>query len=265
MIKYFKIIVILLFSNILFSIANASSDGTLELKSKSKSGEINDCFEKVNRGIFAFNQGLDKAIFKPLATGYRKLPQPIRSGASNALGNLGNVVTIPNNILQGQIKDAGVNTLRFVINTTLGIGGLFDVASYYGLEKRDREDYGQTLGTWGVGEGCYFVLPVLGPTTVRDSVGSLVNVMGGDAWYNVTIANDTQYFNEADYYLSRITSGVDFRAKNLESFDSLEKTSLDLYASVRSLYLQDRRKKIQNIDEITETLSDDDWEEVDSQ
>ena len=263
--KYFKIIVILLFSNILFSIANADSDGTLELKSKSNSSEINDCFEKVNRGIFAFNQGLDKAIFKPLATGYRKLPQPIRSGASNALGNLGNVVTIPNNILQGQIKDAGVNTLRFVINTTLGIGGLFDVASYYGLEKRDREDYGQTLGTWGVGEGCYFVLPVLGPTTVRDSLGSLVNVMGGDAWYNVTIANDTQYFNEADYYLSRITSGVDFRAKNLESFDSLEKTSLDLYASVRSLYLQDRRKKIQNKDEITETLRDDDWEEVDAQ
>jgi len=263
--KYFKIVVILLFSNILLSIANASSDGKLELKSKSNSGEINDCFEKVNRGIFAFNQGLDKVIFKPLATGYRKLPQPIRSGASNALGNLGNVVTIPNNILQGQIKDAGVNTFRFVINTTLGIGGLFDVASYYGLEKRDKEDYGQTLGTWGVGEGCYFVLPVLGPTTVRDSVGSLVNVMGGDAWYNVTIANDTQYFNEADYYLSRITSGVDFRAKNLESFDSLEKTSLDLYASVRSLYLQDRRKKIQNIDEITETLNDDDWEEVDSQ
>ena len=167
--------------------------------------------------------------------------------------------------IRDRIKDAGVNTLRFVINTTLGIGGLFDVASYYGLEKRDREDYGQTLGTWGVGEGCYFVLPVLGPTTVRDTVGSLTNVMGGDAWYNVTIANDTQYFNEADYYLSRITSGVDFRAKNLESFDSLEKTSLDLYASVRSLYLQDRRKKIQNIDEITETLSDDDWEEVDSQ
>ena len=263
--KYFKIVVILLFSNILFSIANASSDGTLELKSKSNSGEINDCFEKVNRGIFAFNQGLDKVILKPLATGYRKLPTPIRSGASNALGNLGNVVTIPNNILQGQIKDAGVNTLRFVINTTLGIGGLFDVASYYGLEKRDREDYGQTLGVWGVGEGCYFVLPVLGPTTVRDSVGSLVNVIGGDAWYNVTVANDTQYFNEADYYFSRLMSGIDFRAKNLESFDSLEKTSLDLYASVRSLYLQDRRKKIQNIDEITETLNDDDWEEVDSQ
>ena len=167
--------------------------------------------------------------------------------------------------MQGQLKDASVNTLRFAINTTLGIGGLFDVASYYGLEKRDKEDYGQTLGTWGVNEGCYFVLPVLGPTTVRDSLGSLVNVMGGDAWYNVTIANDTQYFNEADYYLSRITSGVDFRAKNLEAFDSLEQSSLDLYASVRSLYLQDRKKKIQNLDEVTDTLSDDDWEEVDSQ
>ena len=263
--KHLKIIILIFVSNVLFSVANAGSDGNLELENKSDSGEINDCFEKVNRGIFEFNQGLDKVIFKPLATGYRKLPQPVRSGASNALGNLGNVVTIPNNILQGQIKDAGVNTLRFVINTTLGIGGLFDVASYYGLEKREKEDYGQTLGTWGVGEGCYFVLPVLGPTTVRDSLGSVTNIMGGDAWYNVTIANDTQYFNEADYYLSRVMSGVDFRAKNLESFDSLERTSLDLYSSVRSLYLQDRRKKIQNLDEITETLSDDDWEEVDAQ
>ena len=227
--------------------------------------EVDDCFEKINRGIFSFNQGLDKVIFKPLATGYRKLPQPIRSGTSNVLGNLSNVVTVPNNVLQGDFKDAGVNTLRFVINTTLGIGGLFDVASYYGLEKRDKEDYGQTLGTWGVSEGCYFVLPVLGPTTVRDSIGSLVNVMGGDAWYNVTVANDTQYFDEADYYLSRVMTGVDFRAKNLEAFDSLERTSLDVYASVRSLYLQDRQKKIQNLDENTETLNDDDWEEVDTQ
>jgi len=229
----------------------------------SKAEEVKDCFEKVNRGIFAFNQGLDKAVFKPLAKGYRKLPQPVRSGTSNVISNLGNVVTIPNNILQGQVKDASMNSLRLIINSTLGIAGIFDVASYYGIEKRDKEDYGQTLGTWGVGEGCYFVLPVLGPSTVRDSIGSLVNVMGGDAWYNVTVANDTQYFNEADYYLSRVTSGVDFRAKNLESFDSLEKTSIDLYASIRSLYLQDRQRKIQNIDQATETMSDDDWEEID--
>tara|TARA_B100000401_G_scaffold106357_1_gene69033 strand:- start:593 stop:1336 length:744 start_codon:yes stop_codon:yes gene_type:complete len=244
--------------------AIADSDGEVEISSKKNENQnVKDCFESVNRGTFAFNQGLDKVIFKPLSRGYRKLPQPIRSGTSNVLNNLGNVVTIPNNILQGQIKDAGINSLRLVVNSTLGIAGIFDVASYYGFEKRDKEDYGQTLGTWGVGEGCYFVLPVLGPTTVRDSIGSLVNISGGDAWYNVTVANDTQYFNEADYYLSRVLTGVDFRAKNLESFDSLEKTSIDLYASIRSLYLQDRERKIKNLDEETETMSDDDWEEID--
>ena len=262
--KIFSILILILFSQFQVLNAIAGTDGEVEISSKKNDKKIvKDCFESINRGIFSFNQGLDKVIFKPLAKGYRKLPQPIRSGTSNVLNNLGNVVTIPNNILQGQVKDASINSIRLIINTTLGIAGIFDVASYYGLEKRDKEDYGQTLGSWGVGEGCYFVLPVLGPTTVRDSIGSLVNVSGGDAWYNVTVANDTQYFNEADYYLSRGLSGVDFRAKNLESFDSLEKTSIDLYASIRSLYLQDRHRKINNIDEDTETMNDDDWEEID--
>ena len=262
--RLFSIIIIIVFSQFQYLNAIADSDGEVEVSSKENNyKEVKDCFESVNRGIFAFNQGLDKIIFKPLSKGYRKLPQPVRSGTSNVLSNLGNVVTIPNNILQGQIKDAGINSFRLIVNSTLGIAGIFDVASYYGLKKRDKEDYGQTLGALGFGEGCYFVLPVLGPTTVRDSVGSLVNVLGGDAWYNVTVANDTQYFNEADYYLSRVTSGIDFRAKNLESFNSLEKTSIDLYASIRSLYLQDRQRKIKNIDEETETMSDDDWEEID--
>ena len=263
--KLFSIVILILFSQFQVMNAVAGSDGETEISSNKSNNqaEVKDCFESINRGIFAFNQGLDKVVFKPLAKGYRILPQPVRSGTSNVISNLGNVVTIPNNILQGQVKDASMNSLRLIINSTLGIAGIFDVASYYGIEKREKEDYGQTLGTWGVGEGCYFVLPVLGPSTVRDSIGSLVNVMGGDAWYNVTVANDTQYFNEADYYLSRVTSGVDFRAKNLESFDSLEKTSIDLYASIRSLYLQDRQRKIQNIDQATETMSDDDWEEID--
>ena len=262
--RLFSIVIVVLFSQLHILSVFAASDGEVKISSKENDNQVvKDCFESVNRGIFAFNQGLDKVIFKPLSKGYRKLPQPIRSGTSNVLSNIGNVVTIPNNILQGQIKDAGINSLRLILNSTLGIAGIFDVASYYGLEKNDKEDYGQTLGTWGVGEGCYFVLPVLGPTTIRDSIGSLANVMGGDAWYNVTVANDTQYFNEADYYLSRVMSGVDFRAKNLESFDSLEKTSIDLYASIRSLYLQDRNRKIKNLDEETETMSDDDWEEID--
>ena len=263
--KLFSIVIIILFSQFQVLNAIAGSDGEVEISSRKNNNQqvVKDCFESVNRVTFAFNQGLDKIIFKPLAKGYRKLPQPIRSGTSNVINNLGNVVTIPNNILQGQMKDASMNSLRLIINSTLGIAGIFDVASYYGIEKRDKEDYGQTLGTWGVGEGCYFILPVLGPTTVRDSIGSLANVAGGDAWYNVTVANDTQYFNEADYYLSQLLSGVDFRAKNLESFDSLENTSIDLYASIRSLYLQDRQRKIKNLDVATETMIDDDWEEID--
>ena len=260
--KLLSIVILILFSQFQVLNAIAGSDGQLEISSKKNSQDVKDCFESVNRGIFAFNQVLDKAVFKPLAKGYRKLPQPMRSGTSNALNNLGNLVIIPNNILQGQIKDASINSLRLIINSTLGIAGFFDVASYYGLQKLEKEDYGQTLGTWGFDEGCYFVLPVLGPTTLRDSIGTLANIVGGDAWYNVTVANNTQYFNESDYYLTRLLSGVDFRAKNLEAFDSLENSSIDLYASIRSLYLQDRQRKIKNIDEITETMNDADWEEI---
>ena len=264
--KLLSVFIILIISTI-SNPAIAGDDGKIALNGTNKNGyiEVNDCFEKVNRGIFSFNQVLDKVIFKPLAKGYRMFPKPIRSGTSNLLTNLSNVVTIPNNVLQGQFKDAGVNSARFVINSTLGIAGIFDVASYYGLKKLEKEDYGQTLGVWGAGPGCYFVLPVLGPTTIRDSLGSVVNVAGGDPWYNVTVINDTQYFSEADYYTSKLLSGIDFRAKNLESFDSLENNSVDLYASVRSLYLQDRYRKIRNIDKTTDTLSDDDWEELDTQ
>ena len=132
-------------------------------KTETRSEEVKDCFETLNRGIFAFNQGLDKVVFKPIAKGYRYLPKPIRSGTSNALSNLSNVVTIPNNLLQGQFKDAGINTLRFSINSTLGIAGIFDVASYYGLNKLDKEDYGQTLGTWGVKERLLFCSTCFGP------------------------------------------------------------------------------------------------------
>ena len=264
--KIISILIILIFSLSHSSISYAGQDGELKINKKNNiQNEVKDCFEKVNRGIFAFNQVLDKAVFRPLAKGYRLFPKPIRSGTSNALNNLSQVVTIPNNMLQGDFKDAGINSARFLINSTLGIGGIFDVAGYYGLEKNEKEDYGQTLGVWGAGPGCYFVLPVLGPTTIRDSIGSVVNVIGGDAWYNVTIANDTKHFTERDYYATRIITGIDFRAKNLEAFDNLEKNSVDLYASVRSLYLQDRQRKIGNIDQTTETLSDDDWEELETQ
>ena len=225
--------------------------------------DVRDCFEKINRATFAFNMTLDKVLFRPVATGYRKLPSPIRTGTSNALNNLSNLVTIPNNILQGDFIAAGNNSIRFIINTTIGIVGIFDPANALGFEKLEKEDFGQTFGTMGIGEGCYLVLPVIGPSTVRDAVGSLVSMTGGDAWYNITVKNDTQYFKESDYYFSKLSEGVDFRAKNLESFDSLEKTSVDFYATVRSLYLQDRAKKIKNLKVKTDSMDDSDWDSLD--
>ena len=261
-----KIILTILLSTVFTFAANAGADGEASLsKSEEKNKPVKDCFENVNRGIFAFNQVLDRTIFEPVAKGYRHLPVPIRTGTSNILSNLSNLVTIPNNILQGEIKNAGKNSLRFILNSTLGILGIFDPATSLGFKSLEKEDYGQTFGRWGVGEGCYLVLPVLGPSTVRDTFGTLAStIAGGDPWYNVTVKNDTHYFTDFDYYSSRAISGVDFRAKNIESFKNLEKNSIDFYASIKSLYLQDRQQKILNSKIIVDTMDDGDWEEIDS-
>ena len=235
----------------------------LNFSAKSDAEEVKDCFEGLNRATFAFNQGLDKAILKPIANGYRKLPMPIRTGTSNVLSNLSNLVTIPNNILQGDLRTAGLNTARLTVNTTIGIFGIFDVAQQMGFVKDyKKEDYGQTLGKWGVKEGCYLVLPILGPTTLRDSIGAVASILGGDPWYNVTVKNDTQYFKDSDYFVSRGSDGINFRSKNLEAFENLEKNSMDFYASVRSLYLQDRKQKIINSNKVIDTQDDSDWDDL---
>ena len=259
MIKRFTIILITTLALTVNSYAG--SDGELLLK-KNDPSNVKDCFEGLNRATFAFNQGLDGIVFEPVAKAYRILPSPVRTGISNSLNNLSNLVTIPNNILQGDFKEAGVNSGRFVLNTTVGFLGIFDVAEQMGFSEYEKEDYGQSLGTAGVGPGCYLVLPVLGPSTIRDTAGSVFNLMGGDPWYNVSVKNDTQYFNEKDYYVSRGTAGVDFRAKNIESFDNLEENAMDFYASVKSLYLQDRKQKILNSKGVIDTMDDSDWEEI---
>jgi len=245
----------------------ASSDGELSLKNNDSNKNIKDCFEGLNRATFAFNQGLDKVLIKPLAKGYRKLPNPVQRGTGNAVKNLSTLITIPNNILQGDVKTALINTARLVVNTTVGLLGTVDVANKMGFPKYEKEDYGQTLGAWGVGPGCYVVLPVLGPSTIRDTAGSFVNIVGGDPWYNASIHGNNEFLNKEIFIASKAISGVDFRANNIESFDNLEANSIDFYASVRSLYLQDRENKIHNnkrgnIDVIYE--NEDGWEEVDS-
>jgi phospholipid-binding lipoprotein MlaA len=246
--------------------ANAGSDGELVLK-QNKSEETKDCFEKLNRATFKFNQGLDKVIIKPIAKGYRNLPNGVQKGTRNVVINLSNLVTIPNNILQGDIKTAIINTGRLAINTTVGLLGVIDVANKIGFPKYEREDYGQTLGAWGIGPGCYVVLPVIGPSTIRDTAGSFVNVFGGDPWYNASIHGNNEFLSQGVYITSKALSGIDFRSNNLDSFDNLEKNSLDFYASLKSLYLQDRENKIKNNQRgHVEVLykNEEDWEEIDS-
>ena len=259
-----KIITIFLINLIFTFGAIADTDGEKNL-SKKNNGPVKDCFEGLNRATFALNQSLDKAIFKPVAKGYRKLPSSVRSGTSNVLVNLSSLITIPNNILQGQFKTAGINTGRFIVNTTVGILGIIDVAEKMDFPEYNKEDYGQTFGAWGIGPGCYVVLPILGPSTVRDATGSFVNIMGGDPYYNVSNHGNNEYLDDDVYITTKIISGIDFRAKNIDSIDNLQKNSMDFYASVKSLYLQDRQKKIANKKATIEIMYEGDWEEVDSQ
>jgi len=256
-----KILLASLISFMLASNVSADTDGENSLSKKPR--VINDCFEGLNRATFSLNQGLDKVVFRPVAKGYRKLPSSVRSGTSNALINLSSLVTIPNNILQGEFETAGVNTGRFIVNTTIGILGIFDVAEKIGFSKYEKEDYGQTLGLWGVSAGCYVVLPVLGPSTVRDAAGSFINLLGGDPYYNISAHGNNEYLNDSLYMKTKVLSGIDFRAKNLESIDNLEKNSMDFYASIRSLYLQDRQQKIANSSPTIDIMYEGDWEEVD--
>ena len=230
----------------------------------------NECFEKFSRGTLKFNQAFDKAIFKPIAKGYRVLPQPIRTGTNNFVSNLRSLLSFSNNVLQGDFKNAGNTAGRFAINTTVGILGVFDPASKMGFEKKSREDFGQTLGVWGADTGCYFVLPVLGPTTTRDAVGLIGNVFI-DPVYHLTHNSETdivvgnENLSEHNYYYYRGTDAVDFRSKNIESFDSLEENSIDFYASLKSLYLQNRQQRILNSPISNEDSNDSDWEEIDNQ
>ena len=222
--------------------------------------EVKDCFEGLNRATFKFNQGLDRAIFEPIAKGYNKLPEPIKDGASNFTSNIGTLLSIPNHVFQGNLKEAGDATASFLINTTIGIIGLANPAEKLGL-KAQKEDVGQTLGSYGFGPGCYFVLPILGPTTARDTLGMVADSFV-DPFAHITWRENELFGisgQRLDYIAVKGTTAVDFRADNETNFDSLEKTSIDLYASFKSLYLQNRENKINNSGPV-----EDDWGNLDN-
>ena len=219
-----------------------------------------ECFEKTSRAIFKFNMVFDGAVIAPIARGYNKLPEPIKNGTSNFTSNIATLLSIPNHVLQGNLKEAGDATASFLINTTIGIVGLANPAEKLGL-KAQKEDVGQTLGVYGVGTGCYFVLPVLGPTTARDSFGLIADSFV-DPFAHITWRENELFGvsgSQLDYISLKGASAVDFRADNDDNFTSLEKNSIDLYASFKSLYLQNRENKINNSGQ-----ADDDWGNLDN-
>ena len=220
-----------------------------------------ECFEKVSRSIFKFNEGLDKAVIGPVARVYNKLPSKVREGAGNFTSNIATLLSIPNQILQGNIQGAGHSLGSFMVNTTVGIFGIGDPASAFGV-KDTKEDLSQTLGVYGVQNGCYFVLPVLGPTTARDAIAmfgdTFLDPFATMTWRQKEVLNNTG--EKMDYIAVKGTAAVDFRANNDKNFESLKKNSLDLYSATKSLYLQNKKRKILNSKE----TQDEDWGSLDN-
>lgn len=203
--------------------------------------QINDPLEPMNRGIFQFNLALDKVVLRPAAKAYEfALPDLIRDSIRNFLRNLKTPVTLLNEILQGDGDAAGKTMGRFMVNTFVGVGGLFDPASGAGLPYRE-EDFGQTLAVWGVKEGPYLMLPILGPSNVRDTSGIVADYFA-DPINHYASNTDRRWIPIA----RGTTEAVDTRSRNYKTLEDLERTSLDFYATVRSLYRQRRDIMIKN-------------------
>ena len=200
----------------------------------------NDPLEGLNRGIFEFNRVVDGVLIKPISQIYRGvLPQQAQDSVRSFLRNLRTPIILANDVLQGDMDRAGTTISRFLVNSTLGILGLFDVAGdHLGIPFHD-EDFGQTLGAWGVGEGFYLVLPILGPSNPRDFVGVVTE------WFvdPVNIYLDHEDLDGLIYVRAGL-GGIDTRARAIDVLEELERTSLDYYAAIRSLYRQQREAAI---------------------
>jgi phospholipid-binding lipoprotein MlaA len=214
------------------------SAGCATTPSSNSASDQNDPYEATNRKIFALNQTFDKYVAKPIATAYVDvLPDPARDGIHNFLQNLDGPVTFTNDVLQGEASRAGQTVGRFVINSTAGVGGLIDVAAKMGIPGHTA-DFGETLAVWGADEGPYLVLPGLGPSNPRDAAGYAVDIaLDPSTWIT---------WRSSEYF--KIGRGVlnltDERASNIDALNELEHTSVDLYATLRSLYRQHRQAEI---------------------
>jgi phospholipid-binding lipoprotein MlaA len=201
--------------------------------------EANDPFEPTNRYIYNVNTAIDDVALMPMATIYREgVPDLLREGIRNFLVNLRMPVTILNSALQGDWENTGHSTATFLINSTAGLGGIFDIPGSFDDDPR-REDFGQTLGVWGAGEGAFIELPLIGPSSVRDTVGLGVDILTDPLTY---------LLSPAWTYARMTAEAVRIRAELGEDYDTMRNTSIDFYATVRSLYRQDRAAKIANGD-----------------
>jgi len=203
--------------------------------------ETNDPLEPTNRAIYAFNDALDTVILRPAAKGYRFLiPEPVRIGVHNVLTNLGTPVQLSNDMLEGKPRRAGDTSMRFLINTTVGVLGFFDVAKDWGYPDHDA-DFGITLALWGVPEGPYLFLPVFGPSDPRDAIGLGVNTaMDPFLWVGQGAAVKALDWSRFAF------NALDQRERHLDDIDSTKRTALDPYATFRSLYRQHRQGQIDN-------------------
>ena len=250
--KFYKNLIFIIFISVFsFSIIAAESDNvntdSADFNTGNYEDEIFDPLEPVNRAIFSFNNFADKIILEPAAKGYKKLPSPVQSGIGNFLNNLKLPLVVVNQLLLGQGKNAAESSGRFIVNSTAGLFGLIDVAEKIGLEQK-QEDFGQTLATWGVGDGFYIVLPIFGPSNVRDTAGMILTyttdpinayaVREGEAWL---------------LPLRTATNAIDQRSKIIDEVNALRNNSIDYYAAVRSSYYQNRKAAVLNLDDKSET------------
>jgi phospholipid-binding lipoprotein MlaA len=201
----------------------------------------NDPLELLNRFTFAFNLALDTMVFQPVAAAYRFfLPAEVRNSVRNTVRNLRSPLIFINDVLQGELERAETTLVRFLVNSTIGVLGLFDVAADMGYPYHN-EDFGQTLGAHGMGEGFYLVLPILGPSNPRDGIGILVD------FYLDPVVYAAEAADIEDFLLARtVAEGIDTRARNIETIEDLKRDSIDFYARVRSLYRQSRVNDINN-------------------
>ncbi|MGQ0741019.1 MAG: MlaA family lipoprotein [Alphaproteobacteria bacterium] len=212
--------------------------------------DANDPLEGVNRSIFHASLVTDHLVIRPIALGYRHVvPKPVRKSVRNFLNNLDSPPIFANQVFQGDLDEAGNTLVRFGINTTVGVGGLFEVAEDWGY-PRETEDFGQTLGTYGMGEGPYLFLPLAGPAPPRDLFGRVVDIFLDPTTY-VHMGNK-KYWR----YVRFGVDAIDLRERNIETLDEIERTSVDYYATVRSLYRQTRNNEIRNGKAGTEDLPD---------